>query len=235
VNASDLVTLSASPPNHLTDWDTLDWCGNTFFAILGWILVAVPVAFMHHLEMKKANQPPAPPETPVPASERWDYVVAVCIGLGGAFLGGSYGWTVARHITGLYLLLFWWMLPFICSGVVALYWFRWAKLSEQKAKRERARTEIEEELNRSGRRWSRTEIEDELNRREIKRSSADIATTIAILVYWAVGILIVGADVILRLAAQVALSSDTTIVLLLIGILGWLLWIYVPRRRANKR
>jgi hypothetical protein len=51
----------------------------------------------------------------------------------------------------------------------------------------------------------------------------------------AVGILIVGADVILRLAAQVALSSDTTIALLLIGVLGWLLWIYVPRRRAKRR
>jgi hypothetical protein len=58
---------------------------------------------------------------------------------------------------------------------------------------------------------------------------------IAALIYATVGILILGADLITRLAAQASLSSDALIGLLLAGVLvGWALWLFNPRRRAKQ-
>ena len=69
---------------------------------------------------------------------------------------------------------------------------------------------------------------------EDKRSRTGWAVAVAALVYGAAGILILGADLITRLAAQASLSSDAMIALVLVGVLGWALWIFGPRRRAKR-
>jgi hypothetical protein len=55
------------------------------------------------------------------------------------------------------------------------------------------------------------------------------------LVYGVIFVIIAGADAITRLAAEVDLPTDTVIFLVLIGILGWVLWVYAPRRRRARR
>jgi ABC-type Mn2+/Zn2+ transport system permease subunit len=70
---------------------------------------------------------------------------------------------------------------------------------------------------------------------EEKRSRTGWAVAVSALVYGAVGILILGADLITRLAAQASLSSDAMIALVLIGVLGWALWLFSPRRRRARR
>lgn len=67
------------------------------------------------------------------------------------------------------------------------------------------------------------------------RSRSGWAVAVAALIYATVGILILGADLITRLAAQASLSSDALIGLLLAGVLvGWALWLFNPRRRAKQ-
>jgi hypothetical protein len=198
VNASGLVTLSAAA-NHLTGWGAFDWFFHILFAILGWIAVATPVYIMHRLETMRVIQPP-PPAAPVTTTPEWHYyVMAVCIGLGGAILGATFGWITARHIANAFLVFAWWMLPLLCGAAVTMYWVVEERPSEE------------------------------------KRSRTGWAVAIAALVYAAVGILILGADLITRLAAQASLSSQAMIVLVLVGVLGWALWLFSPRRRARRR
>jgi hypothetical protein len=198
VNASNLVTLSAAA-NHLTGWGAFDWFFHILFAVLGWIAVATPVYVMHRLETMRVTQPP-PPAAPVTTAPEWHYyVMAVCIGLGGAILGATFGWITARHIANAFLVFAWWMLPLLCGAAVTMYWVVEERPSEE------------------------------------KRSRTGWAVAIAALVYATVGILILGADLITRLAAQASLSSQAMIVLVLVGVLGWALWLFSPRRRARRR
>jgi hypothetical protein len=209
VNASGLVTLSVAA-NHLTGWNAFDWFFHILFAILGWIAVAAPVYVMHRVETTSVPQspPPAAPVTVVGASPAaaapetssdWQYyVMAVCIGIGGAILGATFGWITARHIANAFLVFAWWMLPLLCGAAVTMYW-----VVEERPSRE-------------------------------KRSRTGWAVAVSALVYGAAGILILGADLITRLAAQASLSSDAMIALVLIGVLGWALWIFSPRRRARR-
>ena len=198
MNASGLVPLSAAA-NHLTGWGAFDWFFHILFAILGWIAVATPVYVMHRLETMRVTQPP-PPAAPVTTAPEWHYyVMAVCIGLGGAILGATFGWITARHIANAFLVFAWWMLPLLCGAAVTMYWVVEERPSEE------------------------------------KRSRTGWAVAIAALVYAAVGILILGADLITRLAAQASLSSQAMIVLVLVGVLGWALWLFSPRRRARRR
>jgi hypothetical protein len=196
VNASGLVTLSAAA-NHLTGWNAFDWFFHILFAILGWIAVAAPVYVMHRLETTSVP-PPQPPAAPVTTSDWQYYVMAVCIGIGGAILGATFGWITARHIANAFLVFAWWMLPLLCGAAVTMYW-----VVEERPSRE-------------------------------KRSRTGWAVAVSALVYGAAGILILGADLITRLAAQASLSSDAMIALVLIGVLGWALWIFSPRRRARR-
>ena len=196
MNASGLVTLSAAA-NHLTGWNAFDWFFHILFAILGWIAVAAPVFVMHRLETTRVPQPP-PPAAPVTTSDWQYYVMAVCIGVGGAILGATFGWITARHIANAFLVFAWWMLPLLCGAAVTMYWVVEERPSED------------------------------------KRSRTGWAVAVAALVYGAVGILILGADLITRLAAQASLSSDAMIALVLVGVLGWALWIFSPRRRAKR-
>ena len=210
MNASGLVTLSAAA-NHLTGWNAFDWFFHILFAILGWIAVAAPVFVMHRLETTRVPQPPPPaapvtvvgasptPVAPETSSDWQYYVMAVCIGLGGAILGATFGWITARHIANAFLVFAWWMLPLLCGAAVTMYWVVEEKPSED------------------------------------KRSRTGWAVAVAALVYGAAGILILGADLITRLAAQASLSSDAMIALVLVGVLGWALWIFSPRRRRAKR
>lgn len=197
MSASGLVTLSVAS-NHLTGWNAFDWFFHVLFAILGWIAVAAPVYVMHRVETMRVPQPP-PPAAPVTASEWQYYVMAVCMGLGGAILGATFGWITARHIANPFLVFAWWMLPLVCGAAVTMYWV------------------VEE----------RPSLE--------KRSKTGWAVALAALVYGAAGILILGADLITRLAAQASLSSDAMIALILIGVLGWVLWLFSPRRRRARR
>jgi hypothetical protein len=207
VNASGLVTLGAAV-NHLTGWGAINWCKYILGAVGGWIAVGVPVPYMHHIEMKRMRQqPPPPPTEPATWAERQDYLLAGVIGLSGAVVGGMYGWIVARHVAGLYSLLVWWALPFICDAAALLYWFRWAKIVE----------------------YEGTPIEG-------RRSKAGVAAGLATLIYCTGGVLILGADGITRMAAAVAMSSDATIVVLLLALLGWVLWwLSRPRRSARRK
>jgi len=124
--------------------------------------------------------------------------MVVCIGLGGAILGATFGWITARHIANAFLVFAWWMLPLLCGAAVTMYWVVEERPSED------------------------------------KRSRTGWAVAVAALVYGAAGILILGADLITRLAAQASLSSDAMIALVLVGVLGWALWIFSPRRRAKR-
>lgn len=196
MNASSLVTLSAAA-NHLTGWNAFDWFFHILFAILGWIAVAIPVYLMHRMETRNVRQPP-PPAAPVTEPEWQYYTMAVCIGVGGAILGATFGWITARHIANAFLVFAWWMLPLLCGAAVTMYWVVEERPSEE------------------------------------KRSKTGWAVAMAALVYWAAGILILGADLITRLASQASLSSDAMIALVLIGVLGWALWIFSPRRRAKR-
>ena len=197
MNASGLVMLSVAS-NHLTGWNAFDWFFHVLFTLLGWIAVAAPVYVMHHFETMSVPQPP-PPAAPVTASAWQYYVMAACIGIGGAILGGTFGWITARHIANPFLVFAWWMLPLVCGAAITMYWV------------------VEE----------RPSLE--------KRSRTGWAVALAALVYGAAGILILGADLITRLAAQASLSSDAMIVLVLIGVLGWVLWLFTPRRRRARR
>jgi hypothetical protein len=197
VNASSLVTLGAAA-NHLTGWNAFDWFFHILFAILGWIAVAAPVYVMHRLETTSVP-PPVPPAAPVTTADWQYYVMAVCIGIGGAILGATFGWITARHIANAFLVFAWWMVPLLCGAAVTMYWV------------------VEERPSRD------------------KRSRTGWAVAVSTLVYGAAGILILGADLITRLAAQASLSSDAMIALVLIGVLGWALWIFSPRRRRARR
>jgi hypothetical protein len=206
VTASGLVTLSAAA-NHLTGWNAFDWFFHILFAILGWIAVAAPVYVMHRLETATVPAPPPPgaqvttsPAAPVTTSDWQYYLMATCIGIGGAILGATFGWITARHIANAFLVFAWWMLPLICGAAVTMYWV----------------------------------VEERPSGSAEKRSRTGWAVAMAALVYWAAGILILGADLITRLAAQASLSSDAMIVLVLIGVLGWVLWLFSPRRRAKR-
>ena len=204
VNASGLVALSTPPPMHATGWSAVDWFGNLFFALLGWISVAGAVCWMYRNERNWVNQSNQSPP-PTALARAWEYIIALCIGLGGAILGTSFGWLVERHLASVYLIFVWLALPLICRGAVLLFWDRWAKPGLATAMP-------------AG-----------------QRSTTESAVWMAVLAYLAVFIIIAGADAITRLAAEVALPTDTVIVLVLIGILGWVLWIYRPRRRRRRR
>ena len=204
MNASGLVTLSAAA-NHLTGWNAFDWFFHIVFALLGWIAVAAPVLVMHRLETTSVPPQPPPgapvttsPAAPVTTSDWQYYVMSVCIGIGGAILGATFGWITARHIANPFLVFAWWMLPLLCGAAVTMYWVVEEKPSDE------------------------------------KRSRTGWAVAVAALVYGAAGILILGADLITRLAAQASLSSDAMIALVLIGVLGWALWLFGPRRRAKR-
>jgi hypothetical protein len=69
----------------------------------------------------------------------------------------------------------------------------------------------------------------------VTRSKTDSAAWIVAFLCAAVGIGIATVDGINRLAAKVALPTDTIIVLVLIGMLGWVFWVYLPRRRRARR
>jgi hypothetical protein len=70
---------------------------------------------------------------------------------------------------------------------------------------------------------------------EEKRSRTGWAVAIAALVYATVGILILGADLITRRLPRLRCHPEAMIVLVLVGVLGWALWLFSPRRRARRR
>jgi hypothetical protein len=128
------------------------------------------------------------------------------IGSAGAILAVSFGWIVERHLANMYWIFIWMFgVPAICVGAVVLFWRRTVKPGLDTASPEG------------------------------KRSSTDSAVWAAVLVYGVIFVIIAGADAITRLAGEVALPTDTVIVLVLIGVLGWVLWIYGPRRRRRRR
>jgi hypothetical protein len=210
VTAANVLVLSEAT-SHVSGWNAFDWFLNVVFALAGWAMVATPVVVMHRLETYLVEEPPppvpassqvtvspaAPEGAPVTVSAWEYYVIATAVGLAGAILGATFGWLVARHLEGAFLVIVWWMVPFICFVGVTMYWL----------------------------------FEDRLS--EVKRSKSGWAAAIAALIYAAVGTAIAGADLIIRLASQASLTSDGFIVLLLIGVLGWALWLFGPHRRAR--
>ena len=225
MNASDLIQLSAPPLNHLSDWDAITWFGYSLAALVGWGSMAWSVFRVFDLEMKWRTQKP----TPLVATG--EYVVVVCSVLGGAILGGAFGLIVERHMAGSPLMLFWLALPFICGGVVLIYWHRWLKPGVDEANLK----ELLANLNALAAYPNAVAEALAAYPNAVTRSRTDSAAWIVAFLYAAVGFGIATVDGINRLAAEVALPTDTIIVLVLIGILGWVFWVYFPRRRRARR
>jgi hypothetical protein len=194
------VGALASAVGHVSGWNAGDWLVHVLLTLLGWVAVGTPVYLMHRMETAAADEPPPPPPpaAPIVAPPDWPrYVLAFGLGLAGTIVGASCGWVTARHINGVFLILAWWMVPFLFCVAVWMYWI----LDERDS--------------------------------DVGRSQSGWAAAMAGLVYAAVGLLIAGADAITRVAAQAELTSNALIALVLIGILGWVLWLVGPRRRAR--
>ena len=186
--------------------------------------MAVPVYRVHQFDIKRRTQQFTKWET------AWEYIVAACIGLAGAIWGGVFGWMVERHLADFHLILFWLALPFIGGGVVLIYWHRWLKRGVEAVNLKALLVNLDAVA--ANPNAVAAALATYPN--AVKRSRTDLAAWLVALMYWAVGIWIATADAIYRLAAEVELPTDTIIVLVLIGILGWVFWVYFPRQRARK-
>ena len=141
------------------------------------------------------------PQLPPAFARASEYALVIGIGLGGAFLAVSFGWIVERHLASMYWIFVWLFgVPAICIGAVLVFWRRTVKPGL------------------------------DTGTPEGKRTKTDSAVWAAVLVYGVIFVIIAGADAITRLAAEVDLPTDTVIFLVLIGILGWVFWVYSPRR-----
>jgi hypothetical protein len=206
---SPSVVVAAEAVNHVGGWGPTTWFWHLFFSLAGWAAIGAPVYIMHRLETEEAEQAvaaaaPVPAAGPVPVvSEEpkvvaWPYMVlAFALGLAGTVTAAALSWFTVRHLDSTFLVIVWWMLPFVCCVAVWMYWL----------------------------------LEDRQS--DVVRSRSGWAAALAGLVYAALGVAIAGADLITRLAATVELASDALIVLVLLGLLGWALWVVAPRRRRS--
>lgn len=243
---SPSMVLAADAVNHVGGWGPTTWFWHAFFALAGWAAIGAPVYIMHRLETEEAEQKPVAataaggpaPAEPEPSVLSSPYMAfSFALGIVGTVTAATLSWSTVRHLDTTILVILWWMLPFVCCVAVWMYWLL-EKTTTQTSSADQTATQRTTAdryapQHMTADRYAAQQTTADQRQTNVVRSRSGWAAALAGLVYVALGVAIAGADLITRLAATVELTSDALIVLVLIGILGWGLWLIAPRRRGS--